>query len=251
MRLPALALIALIAADPGVLPVRMDGEWLRRDWRECRDAARVEVAGGVVTFHTDRSAALLWQVPTRDGPAAIGRDEGWVERCSRPPIFFTRSMLRDLQVDRLVPLAAYPSLSWRWWVDAPLDDSRLADPGGRIRREADDFAAKIGVLIQSRDSNEVREVSYVWTRALPVDTVLYQESSVIPFRRDRMHRIVAESGTARAGSWVEENRDLAADFRRLHGEEPGHVVRLYLMSDADATQGRVTARFADVAFRAR
>lgn len=249
LALPVTLATALLAGPPTGVRVDMAKGWLRRDWRECQDATRIETADGVVTFRTNRSAALWWQVPTLEGPARIGATESWVPRCSRPPLSFSRSVLRELPLEKLIPLQRLPRLTWRWSVENPVDDSRLAGPGGRIRREGDDFAAKLGILIRERDTDDVREVAYVWTRSIAVGTVLYQQSTIVPpFWKERFHRIVAQSGPVAPGRFVDENHDLRADFRRLYGTEPGYVVRLYLMSDADATGGAAVARFADVVF---
>ena len=51
----------------------------------------------------------------------------------------------------------------------------------------------------------------------------------------RVQMIVAESGTARVGRWVEERHNVLEDYRAAFGEEPGRLVSIGMMTDADNT----------------
>jgi hypothetical protein len=253
MMMAALLLTLPLLAAAGPDTVTLDGGgWLRRDWRRCQDPTRIQTDAEGVTFQSVSSAALLWQVPTLDGPAPVDGRQEWVLSCDRPPRSHHGDVRRELG-DRLLDVEEYGQVTWRWWVDAPLDDAAIADRSGRIRPERDDFAAKLGISIVEEGKDVLREIAYVWSGRLPEETVLYQETTVIPLVwKQRYHRIVAESGAARAGRWVTESRDLRADYRRLFpGSEPGRVVRVYLMADSDQTRSRVTTRFADLAFHRR
>lgn len=78
-------------------------------------------------------------------------------------------------------------------------------------------------------------LTYVWCNTRPVGTVL-----VSP-RTDRVRKIVVESGADNVGQWREYRRDIAEDYRRAFGEEPGHLIGVALMTDADNTGEKVTA----------
>lgn len=78
-------------------------------------------------------------------------------------------------------------------------------------------------------------LTYVWCNARPAGTVL-----VSP-RTDRVRKIVVESGAAHVGQWLEYRRDIRADFRLAFGEDPGPLIGVALMTDADNTGERVTA----------
>lgn len=78
-------------------------------------------------------------------------------------------------------------------------------------------------------------LSYVWCNTRPVGTVL-----VSP-RTDRIRKIVVESGAGRVGQWLDYERDVAADFRLAFGEEPGPLIGVALMTDADNTGERLNA----------
>ncbi|MFT3666598.1 DUF3047 domain-containing protein [Piscinibacter sp.] len=87
----------------------------------------------------------------------------------------------------------------------------------------------------------------------PYATLVYawdnraERESVIQSRRsDRVRKIVLESGAARLGQWRHYERDIAADFRRAFGEEPGALLGVALMTDADNTAGRAGGEYGEV-----
>jgi len=84
---------------------------------------------------------------------------------------------------------------------------------------------------------------YVWDNRLPV------ESIVRGGRSDRVRKIVLESGAAQLGRWRVHERDVVQDYRRAFGEEPGRVLGVALMTDADNTQGAAEAWYGDVELR--
>jgi hypothetical protein len=149
----------------------------------------------------------------------------------------------------LADVSEFPRLVWRWRVEGAIDDSAMARPDGRIRRGHDDFAAKPGVTVQAQGGNDACEIAYVWAHSLPLGTVLYQETTVIPLiMKARCARVVVETGEGR-GTWVEEVRNLRADFARLvPGKQAGRVLRIHLMTDTDDTGGGVAAAYADIRF---
>ena len=59
------------------------------------------------------------------------------------------------------------------------------------------------------------------------------------------------SGTAEAGRWVEEKRDVRADFRRLFGEDIDTLDAVALMTDSDSSGQTASAWYGDIRFMAR
>ena len=236
-------------AAPKVVAIDMATGWLRRDWQGCSDPTRITFGDGAIAFESRSSSALVWQVPTPNGPFVIDPTLDWVRECDRPPISFFRRLAADRGTAMLPDLSEVPRLAWRWRVAGAIDDSEIARPDGRIRRGRDDFAAKLGVLVQAQGDNDAHEIAYVWARSLPLGTVLYQETTVIPLVfKARAARLVVETGEGR-GAWIEEEHDLRADFARLvPGKQAGRVLRLHLMTDSDDTGGHVTAAYADIRF---
>jgi Protein of unknown function (DUF3047) len=253
----ALLVVPVRAADAPPPPpaaregfaIDMAAGWLRRDWEGCADPTRITFADGAIAFDSRSSSALVWQVPTRNGPFEIDPGLDWVRACKRPPLSFFRRLAERQGTSMLADVSDVPYLVWRWRVDGAIDDSAIAGPDGRIRHEHDDFAAKLGVLVQAQGADDAHEIAYVWAHSLPVGTVLHQEMTVVPLvLKVRSARLVVEAGEGR-GTWVEEARDLRADFARLvPGKQAGRVLRIHLMTDSDDTGGRVAAAYADIRF---
>ena len=53
------------------------------------------------------------------------------------------------------------------------------------------------------------------------------------------------SGASRVGEWVEERRDLVADFRRAFGSDPPAGGAIAVMTDTDQTGESATAYYDD------
>lgn len=81
---------------------------------------------------------------------------------------------------------------------------------------------------------------YVWDNRAPPESVL------LGHRTDRVRKIVVESGVAASGRWLSYERDLVADYRRAFGEEPGTLVGIGLMTDADNTASRAAGTYGEV-----
>lgn len=164
-------------------------------------------------------------------------------------------LARPLSVD----LAATPILCWRWFVDAPVAR------GDMTKKSGDDYAARVYVAFDMPDSamsagtrlklgvarrlfgSAVPDaaLNYVWDNRNPVGT---RRKSAYT---DRAELIVAETGTGRAGTWVNERADIAADFARAFGNRPGTPIQLAIASDTDNTGSSARAAFADLHFVTR
>jgi hypothetical protein len=164
-------------------------------------------------------------------------------------------MARPISVD----LAQRPVLCWRWFVDGPVQKTDMS------RKSGDDYAARVYIAFDMPDSElsgstrfklkmartmfgasiPDAAVVYVWDNSHPVGTA--RRSSYT----DRSQLIVADSGAARAGSWVSKRADVAADFAKAFGNKQGKPVQLAVASDGDNTNSRGRAAFADIHFVAR
>lgn len=83
---------------------------------------------------------------------------------------------------------------------------------------------------------------YVWDAKAPVGSVIVNP------RTDRIRKIVVDSGPAELKRWREHRRDVAADFRRAFGEEPGPLVAVAVMTDSDNTRSKSRAWYGPVTF---
>lgn len=86
---------------------------------------------------------------------------------------------------------------------------------------------------------------YVWDNKAAPESVIHSG------RTDRVRKIVLESGSGRLGKWCHYERDIAADFRKTFGEEPGALVSVGLMTDADNTRSRAEGWYGEVRFESR
>ncbi|RMF74055.1 MAG: DUF3047 domain-containing protein [Alphaproteobacteria bacterium] len=132
-----------------------------------------------------------------------------------------------------------PILSWRWKIEAvhPKGDARS--------RAGDDYPARIYVVFPHWFPPLTRALNYIWANRLPQGTFLpslYTERSVM---------IAVESGNDKSGRWLEEERDIVADYRRAFGEDPPEVGAVAIMTDGDNTGGRVRAWYDAIVFKSR
>jgi hypothetical protein len=176
-----------------------------------------------------------WEVTEFVGEASVElvRDEGRAAvrlRSTRDSF----ALHRDVVVD----VRQHPLLSWSWKV------TRL--PGGGDVREAgrDDQAAQVYIVFPRwpapRTSSDV--IGYVWDGRAPVGTTLTHP------RAPNVRVVVLQSGPARLGAWVREQRDVAADFQALFGRVPPRVGKVALMIDSNDTRSEAEALFGDLTF---
>lgn len=83
---------------------------------------------------------------------------------------------------------------------------------------------------------------YVWCNEREVGSV------VVNPRTDRIRKLVLESGGTGLGRWLDYERDIRADYRRVFGEEPGRLLAVGLMTDTDNTRGTATTWYGPVSF---
>jgi hypothetical protein len=83
---------------------------------------------------------------------------------------------------------------------------------------------------------------YVWDSKAPVDTVIVNP------RTDRIRKIVVDSGPEGLKRWREHRRDVAADFRRAFGEEPGPLLAVAVMTDSDNLRTQARAWYGAISF---
>ncbi|QTD56792.1 DUF3047 domain-containing protein [Parasphingorhabdus cellanae] len=153
-----------------------------------------------------------------------------------------------------VNLAKTPVLCWRWRVNDVVRTANIAKKSG------DDQAARVYIgldlpnskiplgtraqlaLARTRGSEAIPDgaINYVWDNRFPVGTArnnVYTKQAKI---------IVAQSGAAQAGTWVNERRDLAADIQKQFKTGRAKVTSIAISSDTDNSGETVTAAFADI-----
>ncbi|TJY59344.1 DUF3047 domain-containing protein [Sinimarinibacterium sp. CAU 1509] len=136
-----------------------------------------------------------------------------------------------------VDLRATPRLRWRWRTD------RVYVARDERSRAGDDFPLRVYVI---RDGGwawwRTRSVVYVWSASERVGAHWPN-----PYT-DHAHIFVAHSGSADVGRWVEQTRDVRADFRIAFGEDLDHADALAVMTDCDDVPGSAEAGYAAFAW---
>lgn len=155
-----------------------------------------------------------------------------------------------------VEAGAAGRLAWRWKVQRALASAEWAT------REGDDFAARVYVafdlpaarltlverallalarLVHGEDV-PAAALCYVWASGVEPGTSAWN-----PYA-PRVRMVALRSGNARAGEWVEESRDLAADFRAAFGADVPvpRIVGVVASVDTDQTLESATAWFGDL-----
>lgn len=134
-------------------------------------------------------------------------------------------------------LADHPVLHWQWRVERLQASADLRD------RDAEDFAAAIFLIFGDPGTADSRSLAYVWTNdRLAPETVVPS-----PRHPEQVRSIVVESGTRQLGQWLQEERDIEADFRRAFGREaPAQVQAVALFTDNDQTGEPVEAYYGPI-----
>jgi Protein of unknown function (DUF3047) len=162
-------------------------------------------------------------------------------------------MRRHLPAD----LSRPNQVAFSWWVDELIAAADIRHP------ESDDAPARVifafdgdrsKLSMRNRMLSEMAHaltgepmpyatLVYAWDGRAPVDEV------VISQRSDRVRTLVVESGQRHLKQWRHYQRDLAADFRRAFGEEPGPLLGMAVMTDADNTASQAEAWYGDIQLR--
>lgn len=125
-------------------------------------------------------------------------------------------------------------LKWSWKIGGTV-------PGGNEKtKQGDDYAARVYVIFPGRFFWQMRALNYIWANKLPP-----QEFIPNAFTAKAM-MLAVESGSAKAGQWVNEERDVLADYRRVFGEDPPEAGGIAIMTDTDNTGSEVTAWYGDI-----
>jgi len=161
-----------------------------------------------------------------------------------------------LATERRLDLTDYPILEWRWKVDGVVEE------GNARTKDGDDYAARLyvtfdyddlGVADQVRlralrllgyDEIPTRALNYIWANRVERHTILENAYT------DWVMMVAVRSGTEHAGTWVTERRNVLADYRAAFGGDPPPVNGVALMTDTDNTDGKATAYYGNIRFRA-
>ena len=149
----------------------------------------------------------------------------------------SRGTASGLYFRRRIDLDKTPILRWTWRVEGTLGDI------DERTRAGDDYSARVYVI----RSHPVllwrtRAVNYVWASTRPAGDTWPNAFT------DASRHVAVRSGDDHAGRWVDERRDVRADFRSLFGKSVRYVDAVAIMTDTDNTGGSAVAYYGDIAF---
>jgi len=159
-------------------------------------------------------------------------------------------LVRRIAVDP----AVYSILEWRWKIQTVL-------PNGDVtRKSGDDYPARVYVTFIANpeqmgfweraryrvatavlgEAPPTAALNYIWANHAPVGTMVPN-----PFT-DRAKMIIIQSGTAKAGTWQMERRNILADYKAAFGKAPPAISSICIMTDSDNTGGEAVAWYGDI-----
>ncbi len=89
-----------------------------------------------------------------------------------------------------------------------------------------------------------RDITYTWSPELAVGTGYW---CPLPTWKDREFHVVVRSGRQGLGTWLDERRDLYADYRHYMGQPPRRIVRVWLIAVSLFQRRRGRALLTDIA----
>jgi hypothetical protein len=179
-------------------------------------------AGGDVSGFLDSEIARLSATPVLP--------TGWVSPMGAESELFTADLRHPdapiigcysngggglIQKDAELPFLPGTTLRWAWRVD------QLASS------LAEDALALHDYMSIAVEFDDGRDLTYYWSGALPVETAY---RCPVPGWEDHETHIVVRTGPQGLGEWLDEERDLYADFARHVGDPPAKVVRVWLLA---------------------
>lgn len=204
----------------------------------------------------DGTIPAPWRIerPNPKVPATRYRTRPWdgVHAVEAHAVGSMALLARPVAID----LATTPILCWRWRIDAPL---KAAD---MTRKSGDDYAARVylsfavasdqlgmatrmGIgLARGIHGDQVPDaaLTYIWDNRHVVGT--WQPNAYT----ERARMLVLRSGSTFAGRWVDERRDVGADFQTAFGHPPLRLTGVAIAADTDNTGEEARSGFADFRF---
>jgi hypothetical protein len=152
-----------------------------------------------------------------------------------------------------------PILQWRWKVP------KLIPGADNARRSTEDAPVRVVLSFDGDiDSLPLEErmffdrIHAITGHRMPYATLMYiwenqaERGQVIQNpHTTRVQMVVAESGSARTGTWKLETQNVYEDYKRAFGKAPGRIKSIAIMTDTDNTGETVEAFYGDIAFLTR
>jgi hypothetical protein len=161
----------------------------------------------------------------------------------------------SLFVTRLKPSLRPPmTLSWDWKTDALIAgaDNRDKDREDAPLRVLVAFDGDVATLPDaeqkrfSRAKNLARRempyavLMYIWTDQVPVGTLIPSAHT------SQVKMLAVSSGAGNLGRWQSVRRNLADDYKKAYGADPGPVLAVAVMTDTDNTGTKAVGSYSSI-----
>ena len=164
-------------------------------------------------------------------------------------------LMRKLRIDP----NKYPFISWRWKI------SKIYSKGDITQKKGDDYPARIYIIFEN-DVNQSTffkkakrrayrllygesppggAINYIWASNAPEGTI----ASNIYATQSKM--IVAQSGESKINTWVEEEKNVYQDYKKIFGNEPPMIAAVGIMTDTDDTEESAVSFYGDIVFKSK
>jgi hypothetical protein len=149
------------------------------------------------------------------------------------------------------------TLSWRWKTNALVPgadnrDKKREDAPLRVLVAFDGDHATLSEAEQKRFARAKKLsgtappyalLMYIWSDQVAVESVIPSAHT------SQVKMLVVASGASGLGTWQSVQRNLAADYRRAYGAEPGPLLGVAVMTDTDNTHTKAVGEYADIRFK--
>jgi hypothetical protein len=143
-------------------------------------------------------------------------------------------LIRKISVDP----EEYPIISWSWKVED------VVKGGDETKKSGDDYAARVYLVFNAPIFFQATTVNYIWANRLPRG-----QSTPNPFLPKNAMMLAVESGRDRVGQWIDEERNIIEDYRKLFGKKPPRIAAVAIMTDTDNTNGSAVAYYGDIVLK--
>jgi hypothetical protein len=136
-----------------------------------------------------------------------------------------------------VNLKETPILEWTWKVIT------LPKNGDCRKKATDDQAAQL-YIVWPRFPEAVRSqiIGYIWDSTAPAGSIVKSEkTSTVTY-------VVMRSGTAEAGKWITERRNVVEDYQKIYGAQPDNPGYISVAIDSDDTVSSAESVFGAIRF---
>lgn len=136
-----------------------------------------------------------------------------------------------LQKDIDLPLDQHTEISWRWCINQLPSTLR------------EDSVPSHDYLSLAVEFDNGRDITYYWSSTLPVGTGY---DCPLPNWKGIEYHVVVRSGPVGLGQWLDERRNLYADYQKYMGEPPARITRVWLIANSIFQRGEGNCEYSQI-----